>query len=94
MPIRKTMILFVLVISVGITAAVAYAGTENVPRMTKQDLNAMLESPDLIILDVRAGRDWEDSEFKIKGAKRTDPSLFPFWKDQLPKDRILVLYCT
>jgi rhodanese-related sulfurtransferase len=61
--------------------------------ITKEDLKAQLESPDLMILDVRAGKDWKSSEFKIKGAARANPEEFDKWADTYPKDKKYVLYC-
>ena len=63
------------------------------PRMPKDDLKAMLGSPDLIVIDVRYGRDWTDSDLKIKGAVREDPQAFDSWANKHPKDKILVFYC-
>ena len=61
--------------------------------MTKEELKAMLGNPDLIIIDVRYGRDWTDSELKIKGAVREDPETFDSWAKKYPKDKTLVFYC-
>ena len=65
-----------------------------VPRITKEEVKSMLGNPDVIILDVRAARDWKDSESKIKGAIREDrKGEASTWMDKYPKDKILVLYC-
>ena len=64
----------------------------SVPTMDKDELKSLLGSDNLIILDVRIGRDWKSSEFKIKDAVRMegfDPSLI----EKYPKDATLVLYC-
>ena len=61
--------------------------------ITKEDLKAQLESPNLMILDVRAGKDWKSSEFKIKGAARANPEEFDKWADTYPKDKKYFLYC-
>jgi len=86
-----------IVSAVGLAAAVCASGVGegrgSVPRMSKEELKGMMGSPDLFLLDVRQGRDWEGSEFKIKGAERRDPGKFNEWKDQLPKDKTIVLYC-
>ena len=63
------------------------------PRMTKEELRAMLDSADLIILDVRYGRDWAGSNLKIKGAIREDPDDVASWASKYVKDKALVLYC-
>lgn len=61
--------------------------------MSKDELKPHLGSSEVIILDVRAGRDWSASEYKIKGAVREDPSNFEDWSSTYPKDKKLVLYC-
>ena len=38
-----------------------------VAKMTKEELRAKLDSPDVVIVDVRLGKDWKASEEKIKG---------------------------
>jgi hypothetical protein len=63
------------------------------PRMTKEELKAILDSPDLIILDVRGGRDWAESNSKIKGAIREEPNDVESWAKKYPKDKTLILYC-
>lgn len=69
----------------------SFAGT--VVRMEKEELKTLLGSEDVVILDVRAGRDWSTSEFKIQGAVRADGSDFKSWATIYPKDKKLVLYC-
>ncbi|UCF85519.1 MAG: hypothetical protein JSV50_07765 [Desulfobacteraceae bacterium] len=64
-----------------------------VPRMTKEELKSRLDDPDVVIVDVRIGKDWKGSEFKIKGAVREDPTDFSTWAEKYPKDKTLVLYC-
>jgi predicted sulfurtransferase len=64
-----------------------------VPRMTKEELKPKLDNPDVVIVDVRVGKDWKGSEFKIKGAVRENPSEFSSWAEKYPKDKTIVLYC-
>jgi rhodanese-related sulfurtransferase len=61
--------------------------------MTKDELRAMLGSSDLVIIDVRAQRDWEKSDLKIQGAIREDPEPVDSWANKYPKDKALVFYC-
>jgi hypothetical protein len=65
----------------------------DVPRMTKEELRTMLGSPSLMIIDVRYGKDWTDSDLKIKGAIREEPDDAKSWASKYPKDKALVLYC-
>ena len=64
-----------------------------VPRMTKEELKAMLGKSDLMIIDVRTGSDWSGSDMKIKGAIREDPENVGSWARKYSKDKTLVLYC-
>jgi hypothetical protein len=67
--------------------------SDDVPRMSKEELKGLLGSADVIILDVRTSRDTEDSTSTIKGAIREDPQAFDTWADTYPKDKTLVLFC-
>jgi len=71
----------------------AIALSDGVPRMAKEELRAMLGSPDLIIIDVRFGKDWTDSDLKIRGAIREEPDDVNSWAAKYPKEKTLVLYC-
>lgn len=66
---------------------------QGVPRIELDELKAMLGSPDLLIVDVRRGEDWEESELKIKGAVRENPREFESWFSKYPKDKTIVFYC-
>ena len=83
-----------VLISVAILCVLAQSAiAAEVPRMTKEELKSRLDDTDVVIVDVRAGKDWKGSEFKIKGAVREDPTEFSSWADKYSKDKILVLYC-
>ena len=83
-------LLIAMLIMMGLAASSAVAG---VGLMTKDDLKPMLDDPDLVILDVRAGKDWKSSEFKIKGATHVESNKYADWKGTYPKDKKYVLYC-
>ena len=70
-----------------------FAESADVPRMTKDELKAMLGNSDLVILDVRYKKDWTDSDSKIKGAIREDPESIKSWVEKYSKDKTFVLYC-
>jgi rhodanese-related sulfurtransferase len=61
--------------------------------MTKEELKAKLDNPDLVIVDVRLGKDWTGSDLKIKGAVREDPEAIDSWVNKYPKNKTLVFYC-
>jgi rhodanese-related sulfurtransferase len=65
----------------------------NVPTISKEELKARLNSGTLVLLDVRSGRDWSSSEFKITGAIRAPGSEIAEWSKNYAKDQTLVLYC-
>ena len=71
----------------------AAVASDDVSRMSKQELKGLLGSADVIILDVRTSRDWEGGTSTIKGAIREDPQTFDTWADKYPKDKTLVLFC-
>ena len=76
---------------IGILAT--FARSADVPRMKKDELKAMLDNSDLVILDVRYKKDWTDSDSKIKGAIREDPESVKSWAEKYSKDKTIVLYC-
>lgn len=88
---KTVLILTSFVILAALTGEAARAA--DVPRMTKEDLKAMVDDPDVIILDARSGRDWSSSEFKIQGADRADPADFSSWAEKCPPEKTIVLYC-
>lgn len=71
----------------------ASASSQEVSRMTKEELKSKLDSPDVIIIDVRTDRDWDESSIKIKGAVREDPQNAISGMDKYSKNKILVFYC-
>jgi rhodanese-related sulfurtransferase len=73
--------------------ASAVAASGEVALMTADELKALIDNPDVIILDVRRGKDWSSSEFKIKGAVYADPGDYKNWVGVYPKEKKIVLYC-
>ena len=72
---------------------IAEALAAGIPRISKEDLLAMMTRPDVIIIDVRLSGDAAQSGSKIKGAVREDPQKVETWMDKYPKDKTLVFYC-
>ena len=65
-----------------------------VSRITKEQVMPMLESPDVMILDVRSAQDWKNTEWKIKGAVREGrKGESSVWMDKYPKAKTLIFYC-
>jgi rhodanese-related sulfurtransferase len=84
-----------MVMMVGLLLAFpwACASGENAPRQDKETVKSWLSDPQVVILDVRATKDWEGSKNKIKGAVRQDSKEVKTWAATLPKDKKVVLYC-
>ena len=66
---------------------------DTIPLMTKDELKPRLGDAGIAILDVRAGRDWKSSEFKIVGAVRVKPTAETEWVDRFDKNKTYVIYC-
>ena len=66
---------------------------QEVPKINKEELSGMLGNPDVTIIDVRSGGDWDGSALKIKGAIREDPRKVSSWVDKYPKEKTLIFYC-
>lgn len=73
------------------SATSAHAST--VELMSIETLAQILDNPDVVILDVRTGRDWKSSTKKIQGAQRAEPGDFSIWSTKYAKDKKIVLYC-
>jgi hypothetical protein len=89
--------ILLLILPVALCAAMADvpAGAvtqEEVPRITKEELRANLNNEDVVIIDVRTMKDWNASDYLIKGARRENPMDINFWYNY-PKDKTMVLYC-
>ena len=89
---KRKLLIVLLLISVGVVWS-TWAVSEDAPRMTKDELKAMLGNPDLTIIDVRYGKDWTGSDMKIKGAVREEPGEVKSWAAKYRKDKPIVLYC-
>ena len=66
---------------------------EQVPRLTKEVVKDMLGKPDVVIVDIRYIRQYEQSDKKIPGAVFVQPENFDeFVKNYPQKDKTYVLY--
>jgi rhodanese-related sulfurtransferase len=90
---KKNLFIGILFLFLGMGMYVTSVMSADVPRMTKDELKALLGSPDLLIVDVRLGRDWKESDLKIKGAVREESREVESWANKYSKDKTLVLYC-
>ncbi len=92
-PLRKKTLLTILIFAAVFSLLASTGIAANVDRITKEELKKNMGEDTVLILDVRAGRDWGSSEFKIKGAHRAAPDDFKSWSNKYSKDKTLVLYC-
>ena len=83
-------LIFIFFVVVGVTT---FALSADIPKMTIDELKSMLGNSDLVIVDVRLGRDLADSDLKIKGAAREDPNAVESWVNKYPKEKTVVAYC-
>ncbi len=90
---RLTVAVLVLLTLFMLVACDSIKGSQDVPRITKEELKGKLGSPEIELIDVRSGSDWERSSEKVLGAKRLDPLTFDTWADSLPKNKEIILYC-
>ena len=91
--INKNLLSLAIVAAVVFMAPFAAVYGKDVPVITKEELKPILSDADVVILDVRTGRDWDSSEFKIQGAVRVDPYGVAQWQENYSKDKKFVLYC-
>ena len=94
MHLRKTWFCGVALLFGLILLGAGIAASQEAPRMTMEQLKDMLGKPDIIIIDVRYGKDWDGSKVKIPGAIREDPKpATKSWAEKYSKDKTIVLYC-
>jgi len=91
---RLKMILAVPLSFLMLSAWTSLPAAQDVPRITKEELKAMLGKPEVIIVDVRTTKDWNKSQEKIQGAVREDPEKkVKTWANKYPHDKTLIFYC-
>lgn len=77
-----------------VQAGLVMASGIDIERMSKEALKANLSDGSIVVVDVRTGRDWKSSEFKIKDAVRPEHDIAKWAVSQgYGKDVTLVLYC-
>jgi hypothetical protein len=69
-----------------------HGSREKPPLLDKTMIKSWLSDREVIILDVRASKDWNVSDKKIQGAVRHDPDEVKTWAANLPEDKKIVLY--
>jgi rhodanese-related sulfurtransferase len=67
----------------------------NISRITVDEVKQKLDADEpVFIIDTRNSRDWEASDKKIRGAVRIHFSELPRRIDEIPRDQLIITYCT
>jgi 3-mercaptopyruvate sulfurtransferase SseA len=63
--------------------------------ISTEELSEMLDSPDVIVLDVRSPKSFEGSDLKIMGSVRESPAAADIdgWAAKYPKEKTMVPFC-
>jgi len=65
-----------------------------VTRISPEEVYQMIRRGEpVVLLDVRRGS-WDESDIKAKGAIRIHPDEIEKRMKELPKDKLIVAYCT
>ena len=83
-------LIFLIIISRTVVSAAE--NDENVPTISVQQVQPLLNNPDVIIIDVRKYRNWWRSSKKVLSAVREDPFKVDEWAQKYPKDKSLIFY--
>ena len=94
---RKPILMSSLIVLLLLIALAAYSAmpttVEQVPRLTKEAVKEMLGKPDVVIVDIRYIKQYEQSDKKLPGAVFVQPENFDeFAKNHPQKDKTYVLY--
>jgi len=65
---------------------------EQVPRLTKEAVKEMLGKPDVVIVDIRFIKQYEQSDKKLPSAVFVQPENFDEFVKNHPKEKTYVLY--
>jgi len=63
------------------------------PTLSPEELKKLLDSKSVTLIDVRRKVDYEANPRLIPGAAWRDPEQVEVWSRELPKDRLVVVYC-
>ncbi len=92
---KQKKILLALSIGILVTGCLkTLSNDQTVPRITKEEVRAMIGRHDVVIFDVRLNGEWNNSQWKIKGAIHKDPENLASWANMVPKEDTLVFYCS
>ncbi len=81
-----------LAVSLVLMSTLGCSGGEKPPLLDREKVKSSLSDREIIILDVRARKDWNVSNKKIPGARRQEPDEVATWAVNLPKNKTIILY--
>ena len=87
-------VLFALAALFWLHPATVEAASVDVPRITVEQANKLLNSPDVIFIDVRSPKSWWRSTAKIAHAIREEPDAIKQWAAKYTRDKTLIFYCS
>lgn len=65
------------------------------PRITIDKVKKMMDKGEpIMIIDTRNSHDWSESSVKLPGAVRIHVSELEQHLDELPRDHLIITYCT
>ena len=94
MPIPILSLRFMALLAVFMFVAAPALYGDDGPRISPEQLKEKLGQPGVSLLDVRIVSDWKKSDRKIVGALRVDPHDVSSWAKNIPKDSLVVVYCS
>ena len=66
-----------------------------IPRITIDEVKRRMDRGEQVLfIDTRNHHDWSESEVKLPGARRIHFKALEQHLDELPRDRLIVTYCT
>jgi len=83
---------FALFAAAWIFCAPGFAEDE-APRIAKEEVKALMNDPNIALLDARITQDWKKSGQRVAKAVREDPNEIGSWAGKYKKDQLLVFYC-
>jgi hypothetical protein len=92
----KPILIAALAVLLSLVALAGYSAppssVEQVPRLTKEQVKDMLGKPDVVLVDARYIKQYEQSDKKLPGAVFVQPENFDEFVKNHPKDKTYVLY--
>ena len=91
-PFRVAEFIVVLLAVTAFCSPVAKAESIEVPRISVEQTKAVLDNPEVVIIDVRTAKTWWRSRTKILNAVREELGSLKEWAGKYPKDKTLIFY--